>query len=350
MFVRAESGRYNPDGFVRFGYRCDVKYRKKGGCENSPNIKGCELDNFVIEQICNMSTGENAFYDELLNTKNTLQLKSKEVAEEEFAIKKRLAQIEQDIQSQISNLRTAPEAVKSSIYANIEMLTKEQDDKRARLDIILEDERNQDSQIADIEKAKQTIMDFPRLVNLVDHAGKLQLLKRIIECIIVKGDIVHIFLKGTQTDINFLKEQEGTDVHHTNQNSIGYPSCTDSCSACNHDLGKWNNFDIDKYREAVFNRAVIELIYLLQDLPDYLSCTYIEGSACVGSQDGQDILCFQVNTEHEYSQERLQQLLDAYLISGCLTDGDCNNCYNNSACRIYEYLKDFHCLDCFQLE
>jgi len=231
MFVRAESGRYNPDGSIRFGYRCDVKYRKKGGCENSPNIKGYDLDNFVIEQICNMSTGENDFYEELLNTKSASQLKSKGIAEEELAIKKRLAQIEQDIQSQISNLRTAPEVVKPSIYTDIEALTKEQDDKRTRLDTILEDERNQDSQIADIEKAKQTIMDFPRLINLVDHAGKLLLLKRIIECIIVKGDIVHIFLKGMETDINFLKEQERSDARHTKQNSIFYTPSSIRCKS-----------------------------------------------------------------------------------------------------------------------
>ena len=225
MFVRAETGRHNPDGSIRFGYRCDVKYRKKGGCENSPNIKGYELDNFVIEQICNMDTGENAFYEELLNTKNTLQLKSKEIAAEEHAIKKRLAQIEQDIQSQISNLRTAPEVVKPSIYADIEALTREQDIKQARLDAILEDELNQDSQIADIEKAKQTIMDFPRLVNLVDYTGKQQLLKRILECVIVKGDVVHIFLKGRSTDVNFTKGQERSDVCHAQIHSIFYTPC-----------------------------------------------------------------------------------------------------------------------------
>ncbi|MCL2378722.1 MAG: recombinase family protein [Defluviitaleaceae bacterium] len=226
MFVRAETGRYNPDGSIRFGYRCDVKYRKKGGCENSPNIKGYELDNFVIEQICNMNTGANAFYEELLNTKNTLQLKLKEIATEELAIKKRLAQIEQDIQSQISNLRTAPEVIKPSIYADIEALTREQDIKQARLDAILEDELNQDSQIADVEKAKQTIMDFPMLVNLVDYTGKQQLLKRILECVIVKGDIAHIFLKGRSTDVNFRSGQERSDARHTELHSFINTPCS----------------------------------------------------------------------------------------------------------------------------
>jgi len=222
MQVRSNSGRYNPDGSLRFHYYCGKKRGNKLGCEGSPNVKGYELDTFVIEQICNMSTGKSTFYEELLNTKNTLQLKSRETANEELALKKRLTQIEQDIQSQISNLRTAPEAVKPSIYADIEALTTEQGNKQARLDTILEAERNQDDQIADIEKAKQTIMDFPRLIDLVDHAGKQQLLKRILECVIVKCDVVHIFLKGTETDVNFTKGQERSDVCHPEHHSIFY--------------------------------------------------------------------------------------------------------------------------------
>jgi len=220
MFVRAESGRYNPDGTLRFRYVCDIKYRKKGGCESSPNVKGYELDNFVIKQICNMSAGDNAFYSELLNTKNTLLLKSQETEKELNILEKRLSQIELDIQSQIANLRTAPESVKSAIYADIETLSKEQEEKQSRIDIIYEDRQSQDSQIADIEKAKQTIMDFPRLIKLVDYEGKLQLLHRILECVIVKGDTVHIFLKGTDSNDFFPKVREGSDLCHIEQHSI----------------------------------------------------------------------------------------------------------------------------------
>ena len=99
-------------------------------CKSSPNIKGYELDNFVIEQICNMSVGENTFYDQLLKTKNTLQLKRQETEKELNAIKKRLSQIGADIQNQIVNLRTAPEKIKQAIYVDIEKLNKEQEQYR----------------------------------------------------------------------------------------------------------------------------------------------------------------------------------------------------------------------------
>jgi site-specific DNA recombinase len=232
MFVRAETGRYNPDGSLRFGYRCDLKYRKKGGCESSPNVKGYELDNFVIEQICKMSNEDNTFYSELLDTRKTLWLKSQETEREQHALKKRIHGIGLEIQSQTTNLRSAPDSVKQAIYADIEALTKERDERQERLDKIHEDMHTQDSQIADIEKAKQTILDFPRLIQLVDYEGKLQLLRRIIECVIVKGDIVHIFLKGTDNHHFFGKGHERTDARHIEPHSIIYTPCRIRRKAC----------------------------------------------------------------------------------------------------------------------
>lgn len=197
MFVKSESGRYNADATLRYGYRCDIKYRKKGGCKSSPNIKGYELDSFVIKQICNMDAGKSAFYDQLLSTKNTLQLKAQETEKELSAVKKRLSQIEADIQNQISNLRTAPESIKPAIFKDIEKLAKEQSENQTRMDSIHARRDSQESQIADIKKNSQWIMDFSRLIELVDYKGKQQLLRRIIECVVVKDNIVHIFLKGT---------------------------------------------------------------------------------------------------------------------------------------------------------
>ncbi|MCL2068762.1 MAG: recombinase family protein [Oscillospiraceae bacterium] len=214
MFVRTESGRKNPDGTLRFRYVCDVKYRKKGDCNNSPNIKGYDLDKFVVEQICSMGTGENEFYNELLTTKNILMVKSKETEKEINTLRKRLTRIEADIQSQISNLRTAPESVKQAIFADIEELGKEQEEKKSRIEAIYADMQQQDSQVEGIEKARQIILDFPRLMELVDYEGKLQLLRRVLECVIVKDDKVHIFLKGTDSGCFFGRVRERSDLCH----------------------------------------------------------------------------------------------------------------------------------------
>ena len=205
MFVKSESGRYNPDATLRYGYRCDIKYRKKGGCISSPNIKGHELDSFVINQICNIGIWNNAFYDQLLSTKNTLQLNAQETEKELSAVKKRLLQIEADIQNQVSNLRTAPESIKPAIFKDIEKLGKEQAENQNRMDSIQARRDSQESQIADIKKTSQWIMDFSRLIELVDYKAKQQLLRRIIECVVVKDKMVHIFLKGTN-GVDFFTE------------------------------------------------------------------------------------------------------------------------------------------------
>ena len=222
MYVRTESGRKNPDGSLRYNYYCGSRRNKDWECTRPPTVRGYAVDNFVIEQICSMVTGDNSFYDELLNTKNTLMLKNQETENELAILRKQSSQIEKDIQSQIANLRSAPESLKQAIYADVESLSQEHEEKKARIDSIHEAQQSQDSHIADIEKAKQTILDFPRLINLVDYEGKMQLLHRVLECVIVKNDIVHIFLKGSNVDQSFTKEQERSDVRHTKIHSICY--------------------------------------------------------------------------------------------------------------------------------
>ena len=222
MQVRSESGRKNPDGSLRFHYKCSSKRDENSNCESSPNVKGYELDNYVIAEICKMGTEGNHFFDELINTRKTLLVKSREIEKELNALKRRLAQIDTDIQGQITNLRTAPENIKKAIYDDIMRLNEEQEAKQSRVNAIQEEMQSQDAQTADIEKARQTILDFPKLVRLVDYEGKLQLILRIVESVIVRGDEVHIFLKGTESGHFFARVHERSDVCHIEQDSIFY--------------------------------------------------------------------------------------------------------------------------------
>ena len=231
MYVRAESGRKNPDGSLRYNYYCGSRRNKDWDCTRPPTVRGYEIDNFVIEKISDMATGENSFYDDLLNTKNILLLKNQETENELATLRKQLSQIEQDIQSQIANLRSAPESLKQAIYADVESLNQECEEKQSRLDSIHQEQQSQDSQITDIEKAKQTILDFPRLINLVDYEGKMQLLQRVLECVIVKNDTVHIFLKGSEPNPSFMKEQERSDAQ-----VACYASCSGVRPTCHPNL------------------------------------------------------------------------------------------------------------------
>ena len=221
MYVRAESGRINPDGTLRYSYYCGSRRNKDWKCDKPPTVRGFELDNFVIEQISKINPGDT-MYEELLNSNAALAAETHETEKELVELKKRLNQIESDIGTQITNLRSAPESVKPAIYTDIETLSKERDEKQARLDEIQGIVETQESQLADIEKAKQTILDFPRLIKLVDYEGKLQLLRRVLECVIVKGDTAHIFLKGSEVPVNFTTTSERSDARHTEPYHILY--------------------------------------------------------------------------------------------------------------------------------
>jgi len=220
MHVRAESGRRNADGSLRYRYICRDKRNKELGCTASKDMAGYDLDNYVVDQVCSMTTTDNTYYAELLNVKNILLHKSQETEKELNTLKKRQLQIENETRGQISNLRTAPDSIKGALYADIERLHQEQESNQERIDSIYEERNSQDEQLADIEKAKQTIMEFPKLVKLVDYEAKLRLLRGILECVIVKDGLVHIFLKGTKPNDFFVKSQKRSDVCHTETDSI----------------------------------------------------------------------------------------------------------------------------------
>jgi len=135
-------------------------------------------------------------------------VKLKETEKEKHSLHRRLAQIEQEIKNQTANLRTAPEEIIKAIYTDIGELTRELEEKQSCLDTLNEEDRKKSEQLADIEKAKQAILDFPRMVELFGYEGKLQLIRKIIEFIVVKDDDVHIFLKGTVDNADTMHSQE----------------------------------------------------------------------------------------------------------------------------------------------
>ena len=128
--------------------------------------------------------------------------------------------------------------------------------------------------------------------------------------------------------------------------------CNNSCDVCIHKMKVWDDFDMEKYKKIVLERAVCYLRNDLCRLPKHMACAYVEDSAYVSSQNGKDVLCFQVDSVHEYSEEHMQQLLDAHLIPNCQEEDPqyegCQYCYNRSRCHIFNYLKEVHSLDCFR--
>ena len=225
MYVKAESGRQNPDGSLRFRYDCSKKRYDKA-CDG-PNVSGYDLDNYVVEQISKMSEKDDPFFRQFMDSKKTLLRKTQETEKELNVLRKRLALIEADIQSQTANLRTAPDNVIQELYSDIGRLNREREEKRARVLEIESEAASHDAQLADLEAARRTILDFSRLLSVMDYEGRLRLIHRIVEAVVVKGDDVHLFLKGTDSESFFVRVRERSDVCRKEEDSICYGSVVD---------------------------------------------------------------------------------------------------------------------------
>jgi site-specific DNA recombinase len=196
MFVRTETGRRNPDQTPRFKYICDIKYRKKGSCENSPNIKGYELDNYVMEHILKAYQKKRLLKEEVFCAKNAFLYKASERDGELVLLKKQLAQTASEIQNQLKNLRTAPNAIKHAIYTDIEALTKESEAKAKLIRVMDEEKLSAQSDKCFAAKAAGNIINFPSIAGFAPYELKLRLVREIIENVAVKSGVVHIYLKG----------------------------------------------------------------------------------------------------------------------------------------------------------
>ena len=200
MHVRAEKGRCNDDGSVRYRYVCRGKRNKSRSCTAAKDIAGQALDNYVVTQICSAISDDNLHRTALLDAQNILLCQSQEIKKELCALEKHQLQLENDLQNQIQNLRTAPENVKVALYADIESIHKALETQKARMEGLRTAGNSRSTRFCGIEKAKQTIMDSSCFITAAGYEAKRQLLRRILEYVIVQNDEVHIFLKGTYVD------------------------------------------------------------------------------------------------------------------------------------------------------
>jgi hypothetical protein len=145
----------------------------------------------------------------LIDNKETLLLKTKEMEKELVTLKKELTYIDLSIQAQTANLREAPDSVKEALYKDLMNLCIEKEERQSRIEKLIDERKKQEKNFQDIEIAKQTILNFSSLIKQIGYEQKLELIRNIVKCVIVKDDDVHIFLKGSDTSDFFLKEQEG---------------------------------------------------------------------------------------------------------------------------------------------
>lgn len=207
MCVRSNSGRYTKNGKLQYRYVCKRKLSNHSNCPDSRNLNGNELDTFVINTICNMSNPDSYYYKLLNDDKALVAVRSSELALSILDTQKQIGQIKKDIESQVRNLRSASDVVKKVICGDIESLTQNIEQKNALLSKLKEEQQQKERQSVDIEEVKKIIMSFPTLVKLMPYEQQLELIQKIISHVVVLGDDIHIYLKGTESDRMCHSEQ-----------------------------------------------------------------------------------------------------------------------------------------------
>ncbi|MCL1882727.1 MAG: recombinase family protein [Defluviitaleaceae bacterium] len=178
MIVRPESGRFTADGSRKFRYVCEKKVYEKDTCKNSPNVRGNEIDAYVFSQILNIKPDIKILQKEIQNTKDTFQFKSNELQ----LLKKRLLQINDALQIQAQNLRSAPESIRDIIYSDLQSLTSELNSIKQRIKTICK-----------MDKSNIEFLNLPEILENIDYETKLHLIRSVLNCVVVDNSIVHVY-------------------------------------------------------------------------------------------------------------------------------------------------------------
>ncbi|MEG1578768.1 MAG: recombinase family protein [Oscillospiraceae bacterium] len=201
MHTYRESGRYTADGKSRFSYKCQTHRADKDACPCA-DVKGNFIDQFVFDAICSMSEPDNDYYEQLTNNQAALRTHENDAETEMKQILHNMEKIQRELEGQTKTLRLAPETAKPILLADLERLLAEQQECELRKTELIAQKNSNTQTMLSIEKAKELIFSFPRLLEALSYKGCMEIIHQIIiKVFVVKNtegdDEVHIFLKGT---------------------------------------------------------------------------------------------------------------------------------------------------------
>ena len=200
LFTHRETGRFN-NGKPRFLYKCQTKRRDNTACSYK-DIKGNSIDQFVLDTICSMSSRDNEYYYKLLENDSLHQIKVLDLDSGIKTLEKQIDKCTSEMESQTKNIRLASETSRKYIMEDIEKLAKALDQYELEKEELLAEKQEHKENTDVLEKARELIFYFPRLIENLSYQEKSGLLRKIVEKVFVLpnvegNDEVHIFIKGT---------------------------------------------------------------------------------------------------------------------------------------------------------
>ena len=228
LSVISESDRWT-NGKPRFKYVCPG-YRKKE-C-NFKAVDGVLLDEFVVQQLSELSDENSERFRRILEIKIEEVLEQSQTVQEHNLIKKKRDRLKADIVAQTRNLREADGSIKQFIQEDLQNLAEELRETERQLSKLDEGRKNNMIAIRDLEMTKERLLSFAEYAKDAQPEVLVTLIQTIVERIYIvdKDDerFCHIFIKGC-TDEDYTGffqtvgyiEQKTTPVCDSEQHCIG---------------------------------------------------------------------------------------------------------------------------------
>lgn len=196
LSVISESDRWT-NGKPRFKYVCPG-YRKKE-C-NFKAVDGVLLDEFVVQQLSELSDENSERFRRILEIKIEEVLEQSQTVQEHNLIKKKRDKLKADIAAQTRNLREANGSIKQFIQEDLQNLAEELRETERQLSKLDEGRKNNMIAIRDLEMTKERLLSFAEYAKDAQPEVLVTLIQTIVERIYIvdKDDerFCHIFIKG----------------------------------------------------------------------------------------------------------------------------------------------------------
>lgn len=194
--VISESDRWT-NGKPRFKYVCPG-YRKKT-C-NFKAVDGVLLDEFIVQQLSDMSDEDSERFKEILEIKIEEVLDQSSTTQEYTLLKKKREKLQTDIVAQTRNMREVDESIRCYLQDDIQAMSEELRETERMLFKLEESRKNGMVAVRDLEQTKERLLSFAEYAKDAQPEVLVTLIQTIIERIYIvdKDDerFCHIFIKG----------------------------------------------------------------------------------------------------------------------------------------------------------
>ncbi len=196
LSVIPESNRWT-NGKPRFKYVCPG-YRKKT-C-NFKAVDGVLLDEFIVQQLSDMSDENSEYFKEILEIKIEEILEQSSTSQEYATLKRKREKLQTDIAAQTRNMREVDESIRCYLQDDIQSMSEELRETERTLSKLEESRKNSMVAIRDLEQTKERLLSFAEYAKDAQPEVLVTLIQTIVERIyIVDRDderFCHIFIKG----------------------------------------------------------------------------------------------------------------------------------------------------------